>query len=258
MNLNEMMGLRPFATFLRLFEGEGEGGAGGAGGEGTATAGDQKTDDAGAGDGTGDDVVLGGDDTGAGETSKDGETEDKDGKGDAKGEDEQKDPSPDDVVPEDGVYTVELPEGVELDQQLADAAFPVFKELGITQGAAQKLAEMFTTYRQADAQAVTDAWKNQQKTWVDSARADPEYATDGWDSAVKIADRALKKYGTPELAKALRETGMGNHPELIRAFYRMGKDVSDDTTGDTGDKRGSELPAEERLYGKTTPTTRKG
>jgi hypothetical protein len=205
-------------------------------------------------------VVLGGGEADAGETSKTDDAKDKtQEEGKAEGDEgKQDDDDPAAVVPEDGVYNLQLPEGVELDQQLAEAAFPVFKELGINQGQAQKLAEMFSTYRQADAQAVTSAWENQQKTWVKDAKSDPEYATDGWDTTVEIANRALKQYGTPELAKALRETGMGNHPELIRYFYRIGKGISDDST-DTGEgKRGSELPPEERLYGKTTPTTRKG
>ncbi|XAI96398.1 hypothetical protein [Microcystis phage Mel-JY33] len=267
MKIEELMGLRPFAMFRPLWEGEGEGGAGGGGGDtgagdaggGSDTSGDQKGGEAKADPDTGDGVVLGGGEADAGETSKTDDAKDKQGDDAKEGDDKGKgDDDPAAVVPEDGKYDLTLPEGVELDQQLAEAAFPVFKELGITTGQAQKLAEMFSTYRQADAQAVVDEWKTTQKGWVDTAKADPEYATDGWDAATQIANRALKQYGTPELAKTLRETGMGNHPDLIRFFYRIGKGISDDQT-DTGEgKRGSEIPPEERLYGKTTPTSKRG
>lgn len=258
MTLEEMMGLRPLASFTRLFEGEAEGGAGGAGGEGSAGGAGQKTEDAGAGQGTDDEPVLGGGETGDGEAPKDDAAKGEQGDKPGEGEEGKQDDDPAAIVPEDGKYDLQLPEGVELDAQLAEAAFPVFKELGITAGQAQKLAEMFTTYRTADAQAAADAWKETRTEWVKTAKADPEYATDGWDNVTVVANRALKQYGTPELAKALRETGMGDHPELIRVFYRVGKAISDDRT-DTGQgNRGAELPAEERLYGKTTPTTKRG
>jgi len=39
----------------------------------------------------------------------------------------------------------------------------------------------------------------------------------------------MDKFGTPELTKLLNASGMGNHPEIIRAFYRAGKAISEDS-----------------------------
>ena len=36
-------------------------------------------------------------------------------------------------------------------------------------------------------------------------------------------------FATPELKKALNETGFGNHPELVRLFVKIGKSLSEDS-----------------------------
>jgi hypothetical protein len=43
-----------------------------------------------------------------------------------------------------------------------------------------------------------------------------------------IARKALDQFGTPELKDVLNMTGFGNHPAVIRAFYKIGKAISED------------------------------
>jgi hypothetical protein len=38
----------------------------------------------------------------------------------------------------------------------------------------------------------------------------------------------MDAFATPELRTLLNESGLGNHPEIIRAFYRAGKAISED------------------------------
>ena len=38
----------------------------------------------------------------------------------------------------------------------------------------------------------------------------------------------LDAFATPEFRQLLEQTGMGNHPEVIRTFYRAGKAISED------------------------------
>jgi hypothetical protein len=47
-------------------------------------------------------------------------------------------------------------------------------------------------------------------------------------------------------------TGLGNHPEFIRAFFNIGKSISEDSvvTGGSGKTTASSSPADV-LYGKT-------
>lgn len=200
--------------------------------------------------------ILGGAKPDAGETSASGDTgEKKEGEGDAP-KDGEGDPA--DTVPEDGVYTLELPEGMEVDEELSAAAFPVFKELGLTNAQASKLAGVYAEFATKQAEATQSEWVKLNESWAKAARADKELQGEGFDTAVAIADKALQKLGSPELIADVAKYGWGNHPEFIRFAYRAGKLIADDTTV-TGDGAGADAtPAEERLYGKTTPTSKKG
>lgn len=178
---------------------------------------------------------------------------DADGPTDGEGEQEKPEGVPETA---DG-YTFDLGEDVELDQGLIDLARPAFHEAGVTQAQAQRLAELMATYREAEAEARADGWNQTQRGWLAEAEADAEYAGDGWKNAVVIANRALDQFGTPELVKALADTGMGNHPELIRLAYRVGKTLADDTTTRGTGEGTDTAPMEQRLYGATTPASKR-
>lgn len=232
--------------------------------------------DAGNGDGKGDDKsakapapVLGADAAGEGagddkapkddKASKDGGGEGapvddktpKDDKGDDKGD------KTDDAVPE-GEYEFAMPEGVELDKGMANAMTPLFKELGITQGQANKLVEAYGAQVQTSAEAAAQAFVDTVVGWDTAAKADPEIGNDHWDATVAAGNAALQKLGTPELTKALADTGMSNHPEMIRFMARTAKAIGVDTfdkgdTVDTGD-----VSTEVSWYADTTPAIKKG
>ncbi|MEI6907818.1 peptidase, partial [Klebsiella pneumoniae] len=55
-------------------------------------------------------------------------------------------------------------------------------------------------------------------------------------------------FGTPELKEYLNGTGLGNHPELVKAFIKVGKAMSED--GMVTGKEGGQRSAAEVLYGK--------
>jgi hypothetical protein len=65
------------------------------------------------------------------------------------------------------------------------------------------------------------------------------------------AKMALDTFGTPELRTLLIETGLGDHPEMIRAFVRAGKAISEDTLAMGGKKpAGAGKSTAEILYDK--------
>jgi hypothetical protein len=228
---------------------------------GTATTGDDATQtttttqtgtdaatgaDAGADGGS----VLGAGDTG-GETSKDANA---DATGDTGTEG---DAAEADTVPEDGVYKLALPEGVEIDEAALAVAAPVFKELGLTNGQATKIAEVFANLRQAEGEQQAEAWVARNRDWVATAKADKTYANVGFDAAAKVANAAVRAFGDDDLVTVLNETGLGNHPALIRAFYKAGAAMANDTTERGTNAGAAAVPMEERMYGSTTPTKRR-
>jgi hypothetical protein len=142
------------------------------------------------------------------------------------GDDKAGDPL--DVVPEDGKYSLTMPEGVEVDQELVDALGPEFKDLGLTPRQAQKLADKFVDIQTKRGTAAAEGWANRVQGWADTAKKDKEIGGDKWDGTVSSAQRALTKLGTPELKGYLNASGGGNHPELIRIFAKVGSMIQED------------------------------
>jgi hypothetical protein len=54
-----------------------------------------------------------------------------------------------------------------------------------------------------------------------------------------VAKKALDAFGTTELRSLLNESGLGNHPEVIRFMFRAGKAISEDSmvTGTKGEAK---------------------
>ena len=163
-------------------------------------------------------------------------------------------------VPDEYDYSVAMPEGMEMDQGLADAVSPVFKEMGLTQDQAVKLTQAYAAHIQATADEQGRMINDTMEGWVSTAKADKEIGHAAWNESVQNANKALREFGTPELLDdVMIQQGMGNHPEVIRIFARIGKAISDDSlvTGKSTDT-GEAAPRENLWYGETTPTSKKG
>ena len=113
----------------------------------------------------------------------------------------------DDTVPEK--YEFEPPEGVEVDPSKIEGFGETAKDLGLSQKQFQQLVE------------------------YDIER----------DANLGLAKQAIDTFGSPQLAKLIDAPsadnpdglGLGNHPEVIRLFYRVGRAISESdlVTGDT-------------------------
>ncbi|TDX30763.1 hypothetical protein DFO67_10418 [Modicisalibacter xianhensis] len=145
----------------------------------------------------------------------------KDGEGKKDGEQESQ-------VPEK--YEFKAPEGFEgeLDQAAIEQFEPIAKELGLTQEQADKLVAMHADSIQRAATAQRETWAQQQQTWRDELQSDPDFGGKAFNENVQSAVKAVERFGTPGLKEALEQTGMGNHPELVRTFAAIGKAISED------------------------------
>lgn len=248
--LNWMRHLQP------LFENEdGTGGGedtGAASGEGEGAGdGGTGTDD---NSGTPEPVLGGG--TGEAEDNSDEDKAAEEESGSDEGADGEEDE--DNSVPEgDASYEFTMPDGIELDEALATEMSPLLKEMGVGKADANKLATALTTYMQKQAEDAVNAYVDKVNGWTDAAKADKELGGD-WDTTVAVANNALQKFGTPELTSALAETGMSNHPEMIRCMLRVAKATGNDTLDRGKDVNTSDLPPEAAWYGNTTPNKKAG
>ncbi len=144
---------------------------------------------------------------------------DKTGQGDKPADDQAKPQG----APEK--YEFKLPEGIQLDDAGTAAFSEVARELNLTQEAAQKvLDKMGPVIAGRHAEALTQA----KAQWVEAAQADKEFGGDQLSENLAVAKKALDTFGTPEFRTLLNESGLGNHPEMIRMMYRAGKAISED------------------------------
>ena len=114
----------------------------------------------------------------------------------------------------------------ELDPEVLTAFGDVAKELDLPQEAAQKVLDKVAPVMQArQAKVVEDA----KTEWANDSKADQEFGGESLEANLEIAKTSLNKFGTDALKSLLSESGLGNHPEVIRFMYRAGKAISEDS-----------------------------
>lgn len=127
-------------------------------------------------------------------------------------------------------YDFKAPEGVEqLDTQLVETFTPLAKELGLSNEQAQKLVDLAPQLQQRMVQQQAEAWGKQLEAWVGEVKADKDIGGNNLPATMASAQKVMQQFGTPELKAALEQTGMGNHPELVRLFAKVGKAMGEDS-----------------------------
>lgn len=124
---------------------------------------------------------------------------------------------------------VKLPEGVEADPILMDALKGVAKEAGLKGEQAQKLADAYAAAQQKAQEQMRSAWETRKQEWISNVKKDEEIGGNKLNESVKVANRALDKFGSKELRQVLEDTGLNNHPEVARLFVRIGRTLMEDS-----------------------------
>lgn len=145
------------------------------------------------------------------------------------------------AVPE--AYELKMPDGVALDQEAATEFTAIAKELKLDQATAQKFADVGAKMAQRQA----DNHAKLVESWTESVKTDKEIGGDKLAENLGIARKALDTFGTPELKDVLNATGFGNHPAVIKAFYKIGQAISEDRFV-TGGARGPETDMAKRMF----------
>ncbi|AYO66755.1 peptidase [Klebsiella pneumoniae] len=146
-------------------------------------------------------------------------------------------------------YEFKPAEGQELDTAALEQFEPIARELNLTNEQAQKMVDLYGTKIMPMVQKQqAEAWQAQTEEWAATVKADKEIGGDKLTANLGVAQRALDTFGTPALKEYLNGTGLGNHPELVKAFVKVGKAMSED--GVVTGKESGQRSAAEVLYGK--------
>lgn len=164
-------------------------------------------------------------------------TEQKPAEANTEGDNTEK-PAGESITGAPEAYEFKAPEGSKFDEETIGTFSKVAKELDLSQGAAQKIldaiapkvAERFMARQVEALQQASTEWQN-------ATRSDKTLGGEKLEENLSVAKKALDAFGTPELRKLLgpydakdnpQGTGLGNHPEIIRAFFNAGKAISED------------------------------
>jgi hypothetical protein len=146
-------------------------------------------------------------------------------------------------------YEFKPAEGQELDTSALEQFEPIAREMNLTNEQAQKMVDLYgTKIMPMVQQQQVEAWQKTTEQWAADVKADKEIGGDKLTGNLSAAQRALAQFGTPELKEYLEGTGLGNHPELVKAFVKIGKAMSED--GMVTGKESGQRSAAEVLYGK--------
>ena len=133
----------------------------------------------------------------------------------------------------DEPFSVKAPEGAEAYQADFDKfAGDMDGWLKANPNASVREALAEAAARQAklvgESQAQAMAQRDQQiSAWGDELKADKDFGGEAFDKNVATAIKGLEAVGSPELRQMLDQTGLGSHPEIVRAFKKVGELVAD-------------------------------
>lgn len=254
----------------------GDGGDSGAGADAGAGGGSDAQQPSDAGDGGDDDGSLLGSartDAGTGDGDQGGDKDKPDAGAGKDGEDKTDGP------PEayDLKLTTKGDDGndvdVEIDTALLEQATPVLKDIGLTNEQANKLTQLVPSIQQRVYEQQSEEFAALRADWAKEVQADKEIGGNKWPETENLCAKALDSLGFPSEMKKidgkdvetnpfrmlLNTSGVGNHPEFIRAFRRIGERVAEDAPAPTADAaKGAKPDRLEALYPDDVPGKKQG
>ena len=144
-------------------------------------------------------------------------------------------------------YEFKLPEGAQLDNPQFKAfqtKLGEFQNLSKTeQAAVQKFGQEMIDMHMEDVKSIVenanksswDWFNNRNKEWLESAKKDPAIGGDNWGETLSSAQSAISLYGGNkaqqiEVAKMFQETGVENHPALLRFLSNITRTAAKEGT----------------------------
>lgn len=147
---------------------------------------------------------------------------------------------PGDGQPQDPYKDLKLADGVAVDETQMANFKALAKENGLSAQAAQAVLDFEAQRLTAAAQQAAQVWKEQtQKEHGDKL-----------PTVLATAARAVEKFGGAELRELLNQTGLGNHPVVVRTFSNAGALLREDASVPSNGAATADVTFEQAMYGK--------
>lgn len=144
-------------------------------------------------------------------------------------------------------YEFQAPEGSALSPDVLSEFEVTARELNLSQDAAQTLISKMAPAMQKAQQAEVARLRTE---WAEASKVDKEFGGEKFAENLAISSKAVNTFGDQELKDILEQTGLGNHPAFIRAFYKAGKQISPSAfvAGGLSTSANDQTPTAKRLY----------
>lgn len=129
-------------------------------------------------------------------------------------------------VPEKYEFTI--PEGVTIDEALMTDVSTFAADNKLSIGEAQKIADMGVQLMTKQQELRETQFNEIKAGWLETAKTDTEIGADVSKGEESLAARAFNTIATPEMKELVDHYGIGNHPEMLRMFFRLSSLMGDD------------------------------
>jgi hypothetical protein len=117
-----------------------------------------------------------------------------------------------------------------IDQDLLKEATEIFSKSKLSVEQAQKLVQLQEKFVEKS----NATYYEQVDNWIKEAKKDPEFGGKDYEKNMAAVNKAFKTYGSDALGKFLDDYRFGDHPEVIRMFYRIGQTLTEDSKAGAG------------------------
>jgi len=131
-------------------------------------------------------------------------------------------------------YEFAMPEGYVVDEAAMEQITPVLKEIGVSQEAAQKLADFHFAQMKAYADAQAKAREETIAQWTRELKADKDIGGPDLKQNLLYGTRLLNKFGSADLDTLLQQSGLDRNPTMVRFLVAVGREFSEDRWADGG------------------------
>jgi hypothetical protein len=154
-------------------------------------------------------------------------------------------------VPE--TYDLKLPEGSLLDAGRIEEIALLAKEKGLSNEQAQLVLEREHAAVASFAERQMEQLKERQSEWIEAVKNDKELGGEALKENVEFAKRAIERFGSEALKNELNTSRLGDHPEVVRVFAKIGRAMANDSFVHAGAQAtGKKRSHAEVLYGESS------
>ena len=162
--------------------------------------------------------------------------------------------------PENYDYSsVNLPEGMKLDEELLTEFNPLAKELNLSNDSANKLMALGVKLAQKNAATFKEATEQaaiaEKNSYLEQLNNDKELNvlnTDDYNKYLDVANQGYNAVATKEFKAFVNAKGLTHHPEFIKVFHKIGELCSDSSIPDAKLPPSVEKSAADILYGNSS------